>query len=165
MIIYFSTKTTNAIRSWCRRNGLNCGCGLGEKMEKSFAYSFENHRIILPNVYITNELDDYFMDYLKDKGVNINVDILALTILHEIGHSETVKLFNDKEQERNLIAKMEIEANITNDNLKQSNYKYWDLPIEYSANTWAINYATMFPQKVEKLKNIIYNNCIIIKDE
>lgn len=161
MVIYFSTKTTNAIRGWCRRNGLNCGCGLGGRIEKGFAYSPEDHRIILPNVYITNELDDYFVDYLKDKGVNINVDILVMTILHEIGHSETVKLFNDKEQKDDLIAKMEININITEDNLKQSNYKYWDLPTEHSANTWAINYATMFPQKVEKLTKIIYNNCVV----
>jgi len=159
MIISFDKNSTSAVRSWLRRNGFNCGCGIGH----SFCYSPDTHRIEVPKTYKTNILDTYLIEYLSDKGMKCeNIEALTITILHEVGHSETIRLFSEKEFQKDMEEKFRIETKLTEKNLKESNYKYWKLPTENMANNWAINYINTFPQKVERLTKILYRNCKIV---
>ena len=163
MIAKFDTNSTKALRSWFKRNNLTCGCELcainDEAWNTTFYYDEETHRIGLPRTYIVSIVDDVFLPYLREKGLITKVSWLVMTILHEIGHSETTKFFTEKEMEKIDFEKFKLSVIITKENLVEINYKYWNLPDEDMANSWAINYANTFPEKVKRLEQILLRHC------
>lgn len=161
MIIKFDEKSTQAIRAWFRRNGLNCGCGFING--RTFLYDDETGRVAIPRFYIATELDEALKNHLENKGLQTSIDWLTITILHEVGHSETVRFFNLKELKYNMIEKEKISFNLTEENELESNYIYWELPVEDMANKWAINYANTFPEKVKRLEELLHRHAVIIE--
>lgn len=81
--------------------------------------------------------------YLKEE-FHISIPVLLFSILHEIGHFETLGKITQAEINANHGFKEIIE-------LAYSEYKgdndycffksYWDLKIEYLANEWAVNFV------------------------
>lgn len=162
MVIHFDDNSTNAIRAWFRRNGIDCGCAFNHYIwEKGFTYDPETHRVNLPQNHIGSILDEELIIYLTNNGLTSKMHWLTATILHEVGHAETMRFFTENELKAYALRKQKISEQLTLENLIQSNYTYWSLPVEDMANKWAINYANAFPQKVERLEKILINHCII----
>ena len=162
MIIHFTTKSTNAIRAWFRRNGFTCGCGLNKHFfNDGFVYDGETHRVEVPEFYIASAVDDELLMCLKNKGLTTETSWLVATILHELGHAETIHLFTESELKKVCKQKQKLSDALTEANRIQINRTYWNLPVEDIANNWAITYANMFPHKVDRLYKILQNNCTI----
>lgn len=165
MILQFDEKVTKSLRAWFKRNGFTCGCSFANKsFIPSFCYNGETHRVELPKTYNTEAIEENFISYLEEKGLSVEANWLAMTILHEVGHSETVRLFTKKEQETNARRKMILGFQMTDDNIDEINRLYWGLPIESMANKWAISYANTFPEKVKRLEKVLYRHCKITEN-
>ena len=163
MIAKFDTNSTKALRSWFKRNNLVCGCELcavgDTAWGNTFYYDEETHRVGLPRAYNFGVIDKAFLSHLKERGLTTEVNWLVMTILHEIGHSETVRFFTEKEMKKIGYEKFLLSIKITKENLVETNCKYWNLPDEDMANRWAINYANTFPEKVKRLEKVLLSHC------
>lgn len=151
MTITLDEKATDAIRSWFKRNGIDCGCGFGAE----FYYLKNEHKICIPKVYEVSPADKFFALHINKMGLKENVHWIVMSILHEVGHSETVKYFTARDLKQNAFDKLAIQMQINENNYEKMCYKYWELPIENIANKWAITFANTFPKKIESLTKII----------
>lgn len=165
MTVQFDRNITNSLRAWFKRNGFTCGCGFeNHSYAHGFCYDGETHRVEIPKTYNCEAIEENFISYLEENGLSVKADWLAMTILHEVGHSETVRFFTEKEHEINAQQKFILSFQMTNDNIDEINRLYWKLPIENMANKWAISYANTFPEKVKRLEKVLYNHCKITEN-
>lgn len=148
-----NAETTKAIRAWLRANNIKVGCRLG----KCFEYEPNEHFIVTAREY-DDCVDKMFVNWLCKHGLNNEIvkdasNIIALSVLHEIGHAETVKLFSDAEYMVDAIVK---EIKVPNcKTYEQALEMYWNTPTETAANLWAIMYANTFPSKFASLSAIL----------
>lgn len=112
--------------------------GLKSVFGLDFAYLTENEVVQFP-VFMTERVDNIFAEWLKDT-FNFDVpNMFIFSLLHEVGHHYTIDDFDDKDFEKDEKRKAKISENLEKDYKKYSR-KYFALPIEYSANEWAVNY-------------------------
>lgn len=86
-----------------------------------------------------------------DSQVNMNI----ISLLHEIGHFQTLDL--EEWLERNEI-EQEIEEEYANSEtmtMEELNFKYFDIPNEYKATKWAFEYYKANKSKCENLAKLI----------
>ena len=154
MEITFNKKTVKAINKWLRRNGFGAECVFVKGNE--LAYDPNDDIILVPKHY-DDEPDGLFMRCLRNLGLTGDFDSTTLSILHELGHSQTCPILSAKEwrncAEQKLM--LAITTDVTSD---ESRFKYWEIADEYAANNWAVMFVKCFPKKVEKLEKIIEEN-------
>lgn len=148
---HFTPQTTKAIRAWLKENNFHVGCRLGKVM----SFDPEGHYLIMPYDY-DDCIDLYFMQFLQEHGLDGAPCVYAMSVLHEIGHSETENLFNEEEWDMDYLIKMVIPNKYKD--TKECLYHYWNTRTELAANLWAIMYANTFPEKVSSLSLIIKQN-------
>lgn len=158
MTIKITPDTTKAIRKWLKKNGFSVSCRL--KRGKSAELEFDpNYNLIyVPETY-DGSLDDYFVAWLKDHGLDTDLDVITLSILHEVGHSETFKVFTEKEWLDCAAIKELIYASDTTG--KDAAYAYWNVSDEFAANMWLIMFVKAFYTKAKKLSKKIHETVIM----
>ena len=154
MEITFNKKTVKAINKWLKRNGFAAKCVFVKGDE--LAYD-PNDNIILVAKHYLDEPDTFFMRCLRNLGLTGDFDAVTLSILHELGHSQTCPMFTEKEWEKCVVEKFAIAVN-TEPMSEEGLLKYWEVADEYAANNWAVMFVKCFPKKVEKLEKIIEEN-------
>lgn len=123
------------------------------KLDDEFALCFENNKVHYKLAY--NEVDEWFNACVKEIfGYEVEYTFI-ISLLHEIGHLNTIDTLTDKEYNRCLKQKERIAKGLDKANTpeeeKRLNYFYFLLEDEYRATEWAINYAKKHPKKIRKM--------------
>lgn len=101
----------------------------------------------------------YFKEFFEDcldfdfDDNDYRFDIFTLSVLHEIGHIETMKKFSQKQIDKDFEKKDEISDWSLYS--KRSHFCYFALPTEIAASRWAVDWAKKHPKKYEALKEDI----------
>lgn len=149
-------KFVKDVNKWLKANGFSTRCELNID-DNEFYYDEDENVIGLGENYDSSP-DSDFVEFLRKYGLTSDFDAITLSILHEIGHSETLKLFTEKQ-------KMRFQEEIVNINLisfvvddkeeKKLRFQYWEVPHEYTAQLWVVFYTNCFSDKVQELEDII----------
>lgn len=122
-------------------------------MGSDFSYWYYDNKIQYTLVMPENS-KDYFIENFHRLAPDINCDAFLISILHELGHHETLDLIDDKEYELCCDIKYElqekIDGEVTEEEEAEIHQQYFNLPDEREATTWAINYIREHTEEVEK---------------
>lgn len=107
--------------------------------------------------------NDYFMENFNRLAPDIKCDVFLASFLHELGHHETISFIEDVDELycRDVKHKLsqELENKHSEEETKALYQRYFDLPDEYEATMWAIEYIRENSEKVatlwEKLQKVI----------
>ncbi len=154
MEIRFTQKTVRAINRWLKKYGFSTTCDMDK--DEVMSYCSEGDMIILPEEY-DDEPDRLFRKCLRGLGMKTNFDMTTLSILHELGHAQTLPLMTEEESDICDGIKREYAATINEDS-DDFQFEYWKVKDELMANKWAVMYADLFPEKVQALEDILLAN-------
>lgn len=151
MKITFTKKSIKAINKWAKK----CGFNTEYIFIKSGDLEFDpnENEIIVPRAYDSN-YDSAFMKFLRGIGLTSDFDAVTLSILHELGHAQTVDLFTSKEWKW-CAAQKAILAGLNDGPSEEYLFGYWNIEDELAANNWLVLYTKSFPKKVQALEDII----------
>lgn len=117
---------------------------------EDFCYYPDEH-IVQWGMFDSPNVDNNFQQFFYEYGLNKEYkNPFFISLLHEVAHAMTLPAFSDNEKSGDIIAKQ-----ITiSEHTIESNYWYWELPTEFAANIWAINWINNNPILAEELYNI-----------
>jgi len=147
-MVRLGKNTTKAIRKWLAKYGYTVGC----RLNREFLYEPDDNYIGIQRVY-DSLWDTDFMACLRGLGMKSNFDTITLSILHELGHYETMPDFTEEEWENDNILKQILIDSA--DNQHELNIKYWATSTEKVANEWAVYMADNRSKQVQELEDII----------
>lgn len=154
MNIRFTAKVVRSINKWLKKYGFATTCDMDK--DEAMSYYSDEDMIILPEEY-DDEPDRLFKKCLRGLGLKSKFDTTTLSILHELGHAQTLPLLSDEESDICDGIKAEYAVTIDEDS-DDYHLEYWKVKDEFMANTWAVMYANLFPEKVQELENILLAN-------
>ena len=155
-MVGFDKKTAKEISKWLSKNGFDVKV---KTNRFEFFYDEEYNLISLPRFYKDKDYDPYFMKTLENLGLKDNtVNVLVLSILHEVGHFKTLKRMSEMEKLGAFFDKTLLEENFKNFTVETYLNAYWKVSDENKANKWAVRFANRNPQKVKELEEIILAN-------
>ena len=97
------------------------------------------------------EVGRYFEQFLYQYGLDyVGIFDPVLSLIHELGHSQTIQYFNAQEQ---LLCKLAKQFNHSTNEQDWYN-EYWEVPDEFAANMWAVNFINNHIEAVEELCDI-----------
>lgn len=143
-------ETRKAINNWLILNDFDCAVIKDDTWE----YFPDEELIGIPKKY-DNEMDTYFMEFLRELGLMENFDCITLSLLHELGHHETLEILTNEEYETCCLAIDEIGIAF-NDNDNKYYHCYWNIPSELMANEWLVNFANANPKICQDLEDAIF---------
>lgn len=112
-----------------------------------FAYYHSSSTIEYAFV-VSERMDNLFMKNAKRLGLKHNVDTFLLSLLHEVGHNETIDDLDDAIYNYCLDIKEMLDADCDEDV-----YTYLNLFDEKEATLWAIDYINNHTEEIEELWN------------
>lgn len=117
---------------------------------EDFCYYPEEH-VVQWGCFDTPNTDNHFQQFFHEYGLEYDeVHNFFLSLLHEVGHYMTLHYFSEEERASNIVAK---QSHIS-DRTIETNYWYWELPTEFEANLWAINFMNENPDLVAELYDL-----------
>lgn len=143
----------NEVVKWMCRNGIP---NIDVDCDEDFKYNYGTHTIYcgFENFYSTQSID--FEQFLYEYGCEYQgIWTPVLAFLHECGHSLTNSNFTDVELDYYWIIK----------NLKDDFFEYWEVPDEFSANVFVIDFVNSKIDAVAELCEIFINGYKAIYDE
>lgn len=154
MKIRFTKKSVKAINKWLKRYGFNTVCELVNK--GGLEFDPNENVILIPRAY-DSDYDSEFMKFLRSIGLTADFDPVTLSLLHELGHAQTLDLFTTREWKW-CAAQKAVWAGLHSTTDEDYLFGYWNIEDELAANNWLILYTKSFPKKVQKLEDIIAEN-------
>lgn len=130
--------------------------GLTSRMELDFGYYYRDD-LVAYSFVITDKADRYFQKTLRDIHhfyTNLDsVDLFIMSILHEVGHSQTVDDISSLQWSRLNLTKFLIEKcyRLTRSNRIYERYFY--CLDEVLATSWAVEYWNTHPATIFALKH------------
>lgn len=125
--------------------------GVTVRFGADFAYWYEKDEIEY-SLIVPEDAGHYFMDNFNRLAPYLKCDQFLASFLHEIGHVETLHLLSDVEECFCRDCKDRISRQftdfITEEEDRALHQQYFDLPDEYEATMWAINYMRENAEKV-----------------
>lgn len=101
--------------------------------------------------------DELFKEFVLERfNYHISSDFI-FSLLHEVGHHKTDKIISDDIFAICAREKVDIDKRLQateDDNeaeIRKINYQYFNLPDEFLATAWAVNYAKKHPKKCAKM--------------
>lgn len=125
------------------------------EMGHDFAYIYAKNQIEY-TLLLDDNSETYFMNNFHKMAPDIDCDPFLVSILHELGHHETLDDIDMFEEIYCLAEKDTITERYVNKDFssEQELYDaYFNLTDEYEATTWAINYIRENAEKVKELWN------------
>lgn len=133
-----------ALTNWCLEQGFG---EINFEPCEEFCYYYKSNTIAW-EVITDDEMDNQFRQFLYEYGLNYDIyEPFCMSLLHEIGHLMTIPYFSTDEFE-------EYEASLKVRPASreiENSYWYWELPLEFSANMWAINWANNHMEEFQRL--------------
>ena len=135
------------LKNWLDKNGFD---DIDVIDDDEFLYDIATNEIHFGVVSTSESI--WFAQFAYEYGMEycgIVPEVLAF--LHEIGHSKTVKFFDHVDLENDSGAKFILSMN---DYSQDTMVAYWELPMEFAANVWAIDFVNTHIEAVEELCGI-----------
>ena len=135
------------LKNWLDKNGFS---GIDVIDDDEFMYNFEENEIHFGVVSTSEGI--WFEQFVYEYGMeHCSIIPEVLAFLHEIGHSKTMNFFGSEDLEADSTAKFVLSM----DGYSQDTMvKYWELPMEFAANVWAIDFVNNNIDAVEELCGI-----------
>ena len=141
------TNFEKAIDKWLKENEFNCGF----YFDDDFGFDWVENKVRIGTMGYNN-VSRWFEQFLYEYGLEYTgIFDPVLAFFHELGHWATNEVFSDSEKMLFNIAKDFIDDRMENQN---NMIKYWEMPDEFAANIWAINYMNNHIEVVESLCQI-----------
>lgn len=135
------------VKAWLDKNGFS---ELDVIDDDEFLYDVENQVIYL-GIVSTSE-GSWFEQFMYEYGLNyIGIVPEVLAFIHELGHHCTINSFNNDDLVQDSRAKSVVEFISYSYNRMSV---YWELPTEFAANIWAINFINTHFDAVQELCDI-----------
>ena len=115
-----------------------------------FAYFYLTNEISW-SLLVTEDADKYFQSFLNENFPDITADTFIWSLLHEVGHHETIDDWTPEEQEEFDAKKDFIEELYKATHDKIISYLQFSLPYAYAATCWAAEYIRENPEEIEAL--------------
>lgn len=126
----------------------NEGYDLDFEMGTDFAY-YDNKNLITYSLVVSERMDNLFMDFAKSKGLEVDCGIFFLSLLHEVGHYNTIDELTDRQNAKCDEAKRKLRTSDADAK------KYFNILDERMATEWAINYINENAERLKKLSEKI----------
>lgn len=147
-------KLSRYLSRWCKEHGFD----VSVRYDTEFAF-WLNKNVVTYSFLVSDFHDKTFQKVFVKQGLEYNCDIFILSFFHELGHYETEDEWTEKQFERFMKQKDELDAN-----KKADLWKYYYMPDEIRATQWATDYinenadeVAKFWQKVKPLILEIYD--------
>ena len=151
------------VNAWIARQGWD---NLGVKIGEEFEYGPEDNLIVLPIFYneADNVTDTLLAQFLYEYGLDKMYikDMYTISFLHEIGHYFTLGQFTEEEWWEYIYQQEHKMPQITDNYLR--NFTYWELPVEFAANMWLINWIEQHPDEFQELQMMLDSYMQLIID-
>ena len=123
------------LHEWFQENGFTCNITFNE----DFAYDINSNTIYI-GIKGYSTIGRWFEQFLYEYGLDYTgIYDPVLCLCHELGHSMTTNQFSNKELRFFQFAKFMTEENRME--LSDIMFKYWEIPDEFAANLWAIEFV------------------------
>lgn len=130
-----------------------CACYI-EDCDSYYQYDAVLSRVVLGG--LTNKkADEIYMDYCRELGLKVDVDVMTMSFLHEVGHHNTIDFLDGEEIFESEMIKLLLAAN--NKETKEYFMKYFECPEEYEATWDAVSFCNAYPEVVLQLDADIQN--------
>ena len=125
-------------------------------LSDSYSYDFDSNAVGW--TLIEDDSDEVYNSFLSDRfGYEAgDDDIFFVSLMHEIGHYKTEDDVSDftydfclKEKDR---ISEELGGAIREEEKKKLHYQYFNLPDEFAATAWAMNFIEKHPKKARKIR-------------
>ena len=124
--------------------------GVSAFLGEDFSYYFGEDKIEF--AVAVGPSHEHFMAHFKELAPEIECDPFLISLLHELGHHETLYEMDDDDADMSTWAKIELENKLgeTDDpqKIKYLHDAYYNLPDEKLATDWAIDYIRQNTNKV-----------------
>ena len=137
----------SVLTKWMHKNGIDCVIEISDY----FAYNRENNIIFIAterNEEVELLSEQFFYEYGADY---VGYGFFVLGLLHEIGHHFTMSCFDEIDL---LIYQLNKDLFLDGESIHERAFNYWEIPDEFAANIWAINFINHHTAAVDELANI-----------
>lgn len=117
-----------------------------------FCYWSGSSRIDYTLVVSENQ-DKWFKEFAHSLMPELNCDIFLLSLMHELGHHETIDDIEDDEELWRACWEVKKELNSKEERTKEDNFTYFNLPDEKMATEWGLHYMKTHPAEISELWN------------
>lgn len=135
--------------------------GLDSDFDADFCYDTEEERVYF-SIMVTERSDRLFKKYIKDT-FNFNVpSIFMMSLLHEVGHAETLDTLSRAQIDADHYVKDILDEVLENTPTNNPDYEdiytqYFDLTIEKVATQWAVDYYKANRKRCDDFYSIFEN--------
>jgi len=127
-------------------------CDITLKFDDCFYYDDTTRTIAIQKNY-TGEGDNHFIAILKEKGLKGNYNAITLSLMHELGHANTLEYISNKKYDKcNAILDTLYTKGLSDKKFYKAYYKVYS---EKVANTWAIKYINAHEKEIKKLEKLL----------
>lgn len=127
------------------------------ELDTDFGYYYASNRITY-SLVVSDNMDRFFLDFAKSLNPSLTCDIFLLSLLHEIGHEETLDELDDStiaycqdEKTRINMQYTFAELDKDEDKMRAAANEYFNLPDEKIATEWAIDYMVNNQAEISSL--------------
>lgn len=113
--------------------------GCGAIMGDEFGYIY-GRSIIEWSPLIGREVDDFFYSFVTKEFPEVSMNLFVWSLLHEVGHHETIDMWSEEEQAGFDSIKEELDKRYQGEDSREACFEYFNLPDEYEATRWAAEY-------------------------
>lgn len=124
---------------------------------EEFCY-YPEEKAVQWGMLLNDEQENMFAQFMYEYGLKREVSPFIISLLHEVGHYMTLHQFNEADINLDYAAK-QVKADATNGIDITTNYWYWELPTEFAANMWAIEWIENHPVELQELHNLCEEHC------
>ena len=122
-----------------------CACYI-EDCDSYYQYDSVLSRVVLGG--LTNKkADEIYMDYCRELGLEVDVDVMTMSFLHEIGHHNTIDFLDGEEIFESEMIKLLLAAN--NEETKE----YFKHVIK-ECKEFNIDYQSLLPTEVQRFYDL-----------
>lgn len=129
--------------------------GASAQLSNEFQCQARKNKIIYYTLYVEEDEHGWFETSLSRIDPDIICDPFLSSFFHELGHIMTANNFTDDDWDNYFDDVYDIEDNIyegiTEEECKELNFRYFDLPMEKAATEWACKYMRENADKVAEL--------------
>lgn len=144
LIAQFNT----ALELWFNAHGIpNLNVVEGE----DFCFYHGKKNVIQWGVFIQDDIDNNFLQFFDEYGCTLCFsNAFVPSLLHEVGHYLTMPNFSSDE----ILTEQKQKARTKKKPSIKTNYWYWELPMEFSANLWAIQFINRHIEWIKELTSL-----------
>lgn len=120
-----------------------------------YQYGSDMSRVVLGGM--TNKVaDEIYMRFCKDLGLKVDIDVITMSFLHEVGHHMTLDFLDEDEISESEWTKVILRITKDDSEYTEEDYmKYFNCPEEFEATWDAIKFCNACPEVAKALDTAI----------